>query len=151
MGLFSRKTQEPDRVVGEDYYISDGQVMLGSALADTDAETDVVGEAKHRDLLVRLIDLADNDGEVDDEDGRAVVPFSLEAGDYRLAVLCAGQPVGYVEDCAAATWLPRVREWQGRGLEVMCFGAIVWDARLGDPRDDDSVPVGCRLDLVDQS
>jgi hypothetical protein len=137
-------------VVGDGYIESDGQVLLGSALADMDAETDVVGEAKYRDLLVRLIDLADEAGDVDDEDGRAVVPFSLEAGEYRLAVLCAGHPVGYVEDGAAAEWLPRVRDWQARGVEVMCYGAILWDARLGDPRDDESVPVGCRLDLVDQ-
>jgi hypothetical protein len=151
VGLFSRKEAAPAPVLGPDYFESNGEVMLGSGGLDMDAETDVVGEAEHRDLLVTLLGLADNSGNADWDAGRAEIPISLDAEEYRLAVLCAGRPVGYVEDDAAAKWLPRVREWQARDVDVLCTGFIVWDARRGDPRDDDSIPVGVRLDLVDQS
>lgn len=147
MGLFSRKAEAPTEVA--DYYETDGMVLLGSAGEDMDAETAVVGESAYRADLLARVQYAEDDGE-DVGSGRVSVPFTLEAGDYRVIVKCGNAQVGYVEDAAGAEWLPRVREWRARGLTVMCSGVILWDATLGDPRADAAIPVGVRLDLVDQ-
>lgn len=150
MGLFSRKSEAPAEVLGLDFYESDGMVLLGSAGEDMDAETAVVGESDYRDELLARVQYAEDQGE-DVTQGRVSVPFTLEAGEYRVVVECGSGPVGYVEDGAGAVWLPRVREWRARGLTVMCSGVILWDPTLGDPRVSEDVPVGVRLDLVDQS
>jgi hypothetical protein len=134
-----------------DVAIEDGVVMLGSLGTDMDAETEVVGESKYRDTLLRMIDNA-LPKDVNLDSGRVSSIFELTADEYRLRVTCGLATVGYVEDVAAKVWLPRVRAWEADGATtIMCSGVIVWDPRLGDPRAVDSVPVGVRLDLVDQS
>jgi hypothetical protein len=150
MGLFSRKANAPTPVRGDDFYESDGRVLLGSAGEDMDAETDVVGESQYRDNLLLYVTVAEREGE-DLGAGRLDYAFQLRADGPRLVVHIGPHDLGYVEDSAADRWLERVREWQGRGLTVMCAGVILWNPRLGDPRESEDVPVGVRLDLVDQS
>lgn len=127
-----------------------GPLTLGSMCLDDDADADVVGEAKHREYLCEQLDYAD-DEEV--AEGRVMLPdFTLVPAEHgRVAVLLTGEPVGFLADEAALMWGPLVREWLGGAVtEVRCSGFILWDAGQGDPRDDDAVALGVRLDLRDQ-
>lgn len=125
-----------------------GVVTVGSMGIDDDADADVVGELAFRDTLLAELDVAD-DEEVDA--GRLTVQCTLSPDGRRVAVFLAGDQVGYLGDTEEAEWGPRLRDWFANGVvKVNCSGVILWDQRLGDPRDDDSIPVGLRLDLQDQ-
>jgi len=150
--LFSRKDKGAAPASSADEIeIEHGVAFLGSLGVDNDAETDVVGEAAHRAALVHAIQTSDA-ADLDAARGRVSANFELETDGERVRVTLAVTPVGYLEDSAAREWFPRVQDLETRGAKViMCSGVILWDPRLGDPRESDDVPVGVRLDLVDQS
>ena len=153
VGLFSRKSApaEPTQAAGPwDVEAEDGVVFLGSIGTDDDAETDVLGESQYRDTILRCIDFEVRSGTATDG-GRVPHTFELSTDGDRVMVTSALSPVGYLDASVAPMWLPRVRAWETDGVTVMCAGVILWNPRLGDPRDSVDVPVGVRLDLVDQS
>lgn len=152
MGLFSRKAApQPtaSELLDEEYFVSDGGVLLGSGGDDMDAETDVVGESQYRDVLARHIRACAD--ERDMKRGRLDSTFTLDLEGNRISVVLAIDVIGYVEPTAAAEWLPRIRDWRSRDIEVMCSGVILWNPKLGNPVESDDVPIGARLDLVDQT
>jgi hypothetical protein len=153
MGLFSRKAPPPaptaSELLDEEYYVSDGGLLLGSGGDDMDAETDVVGESEFRHHLARWISSCADDRER--KRGRMDAVFNLDIEGDRIAVILAIDTVGYVEPKAAAEWLPRVRDWRSRDVDIMCSGVVLWNSKLGDPCESDDVPIGVRLDLVEQT
>ena len=150
MGLFSRKAApapSASALLDEEYFVSAGSVLLGSGGEDMDAETDVVGESEFRDVLARHVRVCADDRER--KRGRVDAVFNLEMVGDRIAVILAIDTVGYVAPADAAEWLPRIRDWRSRDVDVMCSGVILWNPKMGDPCESDDVPIGVRLDLVE--
>ena len=153
VGLFSRKSAPAvaptQAAMPWDVEPEDGVVFLGSLGTDNDAETDVVGESQYRDTILKCIDFEVKSGTPTDG-GRVSHTFELATDGDRVVVTSALSPVGYLDASVTPMWLPLVRAWEAQDVTVMCAGVILWNPSLGDPWSLDAVPVGVRLDLVDQ-
>lgn len=158
MGLFTRKatpvlTEVPNpwgigAITVDEQGRPQGDLLIGSLNGDGDAETDVVGESAFRDDLLFLLETAE-DYEL--AAGRVEQVFDLMPDGDRVVVLSGRDRVGFLRDEDAAVWAPRLRDWLAHGAtSVACSGVVLWPQSKGDPREDDSIPVGVRLDLVDQ-
>lgn len=136
MGLFSRKPATLD---------------LGSLGEDRDYETSVVGESFYRDDIIAWLERQDH---LDWKMGRRRDVFSLvrepdnvhDANAIRVAT-SDGVTVGYLPADVAAEWSPRLA---GEDRPVRCVGAVMWDRKRARPTHRNRIPVGVRLDLVDQ-
>lgn len=136
MGLFSRKPATLD---------------LGSLGEDRDYETSVVGESFYRDDIISWLERQDH---LDWKMGRRRDVFSLmrepdnvhDANAIRVAT-SDGVTVGYLPADVAAEWSPRL---VGEDRPVRCVGAVMWDRKRARPTHRNRIPVGVRLDLVDQ-
>lgn len=165
MGLFSRKaptlTEVPNpfgigTVEVDERGRPQGSIQIGSLGLDDDYETEVVGESHYREALLGFLD----DHELEDgwDEGRVESSFDLvpepsnphDRFAVRVQLSESGELVGYLPRGVAAAWQPRLVELMRGGVsEVWCSGVVMWRASTGDPREDDRIPVGVRLDLVE--
>lgn len=136
MGLFSRKPATLD---------------VGSLGEDDDYETSVVGESFYRDEIIAWLERQDH---LDWKRGRRRDVFSLvrepdNAHDPHAVRVATsdGVTVGYLPADLAAEWSPRLAS---ESRPVRCVGAVMWDRKRARPTHRNRIPVGVRLDLVDQ-
>jgi hypothetical protein len=137
VGLFSRKKSGP--------------VWVGSGVTDGDLETEVVGESFYRKDIIKYLNSLPR---LRWPSGRCVEVFRLvaepdnphDANAVRVDTQ-AGVTVGYLPREIAPEWSAFV---QRQSDVVECGGAFMWNSTLGQPRPSNDVPVGVRLDLVDQ-
>lgn len=164
MGLFSRKARPTTEVANplglgtvevDDRGRLSGPVQIGSLGLDDDYETEVVGESNYRQALLDFLD--DHEDEEGFDEGRVESSFDLvpepsnphDRMAVRVQISESGELVGYLSRGLAAVWQPKLVELLQRGAsEVWCSGVVMWRSRSGDPREDDRIPVGVRLDLV---
>jgi hypothetical protein len=153
MGIFGRKGKDEQTSSPSgpwDVEPEEGVVFLGSIGTDNDAETDVQGEAQYRDTLLRCIRFEQERGE-SLERGRVEHTFELATDGDKVMVTSALSPVGYLDASVTPMWLPRVKAWEAQDVTILCAGVVLWNPKLGNPLESDDVPIGVRLDLVDQS
>lgn len=137
MGLFTRKKSGP--------------VWVGSGVTDGDLETEVVGESFYRDDIIRYLNTLPR---LQWKRGRCVEVFRLvaetdNAHDSNAVRVDTqtGMTVGYLARDVAPEWSAFI---QRQDDIVECGGAFLWDREDKRPRISNDVPVGVRLDLVDQ-
>ena len=151
MGLFSRK---PSSTAG-----ADGRVIVDIPSSGTDGyyETACARESKHRTELIAA--LRKRKRAKGWQDGRVpvevlVVPL-LDLDYASIAVEIDGQRVAYMPD----DWTrdPRHGGILFTGAQAVsgevafrAQGAICWKAERGNPLDDESIPIGVRLDIEDE-
>lgn len=136
MGLFSRRSATRD---------------LGSLGDDRDFETAVVGESFYRDDIISWLEAQEH---VDWKRGRRRDVFFLvrepdnphDPNAIRVATY-DGVTVGYLPADLAAEWSPRLAD---EDRPVRCVGAVGWDRKRARPTHRNRIPVGVRLDLLDQ-
>ena len=136
VGLFSRKPATVD---------------VGSLGEDGDYETTVVGESFYRDEIIAWLERQDH---LDWQRGRRRDVFTLvrepdnahDPNAVRVAT-SDGVTVGYLPADVAVSWSPRLA---GEDRPVRCVGAVMWDRKRARPTHRNRIPVGVRLDLVDQ-
>ena len=136
VGLFSRKPATLD---------------LGSLGEDRDYETSVVGESFHREEIIAWLEAQDY---LDWKAGKRREVFLLvrepdNAHDPNAVrvTTSGGLTVGYLPAEVAAEWSARL---VGESRPVRCVGAVMWDPKRARPTHRNRIPVGVRLDLVDQ-
>ena len=136
VGLFSRKPATLD---------------LGSLGEDRDYETSVVGESFYREGIISWLEAQDY---LDWKAGKRREVFLLvrepdNAHDTNAVrvITSDGVTVGYLPADEAASWSPRLA---GEDRPVRCVGAVMWDRKRARPTHRNRIPVGVRLDLVDQ-
>lgn len=138
VGLFSRKK-------------SAGPVWVGSGVTDGDLETEVVGESFYRSDIIKYLNSLPR---LRWRSGRCLEVFRLVAepdnphdpNAVRVDTQ-TGVTVGYLPRGLAPEWSAFVQQ---QSDVVECGGAFMWDRKGAQPRPSNDVPVGVRLDLVDQ-
>lgn len=164
MGLFTRRrvVREVPNPYGIGTATADeagnlvGVLELGSYGLDGNCETEVVGESFYRATLLEYVEDAIESG-IDGVDvGRVEALFTLhpEPNNPHDANAVGvrfegGRQVGHLPRHIAAGWSPVLRGLLAGGVTSLeCFGVVVWPAHRGDPRRDESIPVGVMLDVL---